>query len=433
MINYILITFFLLFYGYLVCKNTKTGIYLIILFLPSYLIRFKVGPVPFTLLEGMILILFFCWLFKVYKSGGKLNLNIFKPSGLNPLPKIFRLPIILFLVAATLAAFLSDNRIAALGTWKAYFIEPLLFFIVLIYSIKESKEIKNIIYCLEILVIAIGIFAFIQKLTGALIPNPYWADELTRRVTTFFGYPNANSLLLAPIFILTIGNLLGDKKNYLTIINSAAIILGAATIVWTQSTGAFIGIVAGIFFLLIYFQRTRIISIIFLIIFLYLSIASPLSPFDLSQLSPQQLGLDATSLQIRINQWQETFELLKDHPLLGAGLANYQNMIKPYHQYGFIEMFLYPHNFFLNFWVETGLLGLFAIIWLLIVFFIYSLKKIKESVEPFISLTIAGSMVTLLIHGLVDVPYFKNDLAILFWVIIGLIIVNNNKISINKT
>ena len=33
-------------------------------------------------------------------------------------------------------------------------------------------------------------------------------------------------------------------------------------------------------------------------------------------------------------------------------------------------------------------------------------------------------MTVLLIHGLVDVPYFKNDLAVLFWIIIGLIIIN---------
>ncbi len=29
-------------------------------------------------------------------------------------------------------------------------------------------------------------------------------------------------------------------------------------------------------------------------------------------------------------------------------------------------------------------------------------------------------MTALLIHGLVDVPYFKNDLAMLFWIIYAL-------------
>ncbi len=33
-----------------------------------------------------------------------------------------------------------------------------------------------------------------------------------------------------------------------------------------------------------------------------------------------------------------------------------------------------------------------------------------------------AAMVVIVIHGLVDTPYFKNDLAILFWLIIGLLI-----------
>lgn len=433
MYYYILISLFILLYSYLTCKNTKTGIYLIILFLPSYLIRFKVGPVPFTLLEGTILILFFCWLFKVYKSGGKLNLNIFRPSTNNPLPKIFRLPIILFLVAATIGAFISPNLTAALGVWKAYFLEAILFFIVFIYNIKDQKDLKNVIYCLEILVIAIGIFAIIQKITGIFIPIDFWAKAATRRVTTFFGYPNANGLLIAPIILLTIGNLLTNKSLKSLILSPLAIILGILTIIFAQSTGALVGVICGILFLLFYYSRTRKITLIATIIFLIVILLSPFSPFK-QKINYQKLDLNSTSLEIRLNQWPETLKMLKDNPIFGVGLANYQNKFKPYHQFEFIEIFLYPHNIFLNFWSEIGLLGLMAFIWLIIVFFVYGFKKLKESNPPLLLLTIIGSMVTLLIHGLADVPYFKNDLAILFWMIIGLvIIVSKNKISNNKT
>ena len=432
MMYYILIAIFLLLYSYLACKNIKTGIYLIVLFLPSYLIRFKVGPIPFTLLEGMILILFFCWLVKLYRKGGKINFNLLKPSENNPLPQIFRWPIILFLVAATISVFMSVNQIAALGIWKAYFIEPLLFFIVFIYNIKDQKDLKNVIYCLEILVIAIGLFAVIQKITGALIPIDFWAKAATRRVTTFFGYPNANGLLIAPIILLAIGNLLTNKNLKSFILSSLTIMLGILTIIFAQSTGALGGVICGLLFLLFYYNRTRKITLIAIIIFLIVILLSPFSSFK-QKINYQKLDLNSTSLEIRLNQWSETLKMLRDNPILGVGLANYQNKFKPYHQFEFIEIFLYPHNIFLNFWSEIGLLGLMAFIWLIVVFFVYGFKKLKESASPILLLTIIGAMITLLIHGLVDVPYFKNDLAILFWVIIGLIIVNNNKISINKT
>ena len=32
----------------------------------------------------------------------------------------------------------------------------------------------------------------------------------------------------------------------------------------------------------------------------------------------------------------------------------------------------------------------------------------------------ASAMIALVVHGLVDVPYFKNDLAMLFWLLLAL-------------
>jgi len=35
-------------------------------------------------------------------------------------------------------------------------------------------------------------------------------------------------------------------------------------------------------------------------------------------------------------------------------------------------------------------------------------------------------MICLLIHGFFDVPYFKNDLSVFFWLLIGLLVVSKN-------
>jgi hypothetical protein len=35
-----------------------------------------------------------------------------------------------------------------------------------------------------------------------------------------------------------------------------------------------------------------------------------------------------------------------------------------------------------------------------------------------------AAMVAIIIYGLVDVPYFKNDLSVLFWTILGLAEIN---------
>jgi hypothetical protein len=73
-----------------------------------------------------------------------------------------------------------------------------------------------------------------------------------------------------------------------------------------------------------------------------------------------------------------------------------------------------------------------AFIWLVIKFFkagfnsgdkqLALLKRSGQvTVKQWLKLGIMAAMITIIIHGLVDVPYFKNDLAILFWIIMALI------------
>jgi len=168
------------------------------------------------------------------------------------------------------------------------------------------------------------------------------------------------------------------------------------------------------------------------------------------QLIMENATLSDLSGQIRVQQWKETWNMLKDGRLItGAGLAGYQIAIKPYHREGIFynfdndpnfrnnlvfggadykakhwqptEIYLYPHNFFLNFWSETGLLGLIAILLILIKFFTDYLRT-DEARRP-LYLILISVMIAIVVHGLVDVQYFKNDLSVLFWLVVGMSVV----------
>ena len=43
------------------------------------------------------------------------------------------------------------------------------------------------------------------------------------------------------------------------------------------------------------------------------------------------------------------------------------------------------------------------------------------------TLPVQAALVALIIHGLVDTPYFKNDLSVLFWVLIVLTMLGSSK------
>jgi O-antigen ligase len=229
-------------------------------------------------------------------------------------------------------------------------------------------------------------------------------------------------------------------------------------IYFAKSKGALVGVMAGlgIFLLLSVGKKIRLV-----IIFLVLILAAGILAYAPSRSFVLEKTIHSKSLQIREQQWKETWEMLKDGRLVsGVGLANYQQAVAPYHQEGIFlrdysdpdwhkktvfnaeyrasvwqptEIYLYPHNIFLNFWSELGLAGVLLFIWIIVKYLLVSFKLLaKDNKNKFIILGFLSAMVVIITHGLVDVPYFKNDLAIMFWVLVAMISLADINIGTNQ-
>lgn len=419
MLYEILIIAFALFFAYLSWDRAGLAIAMIVFSLYSYIARFELFNIPFTLLEMMILILFAMWLIKNFKhiKGHFLRTNKAAVAILTD----YGLGIILLLIISLTAVAVSPLTIPALGIWKAYFLEPIMFFLVFINVIKNKRDLNWLFFTLGLSALVISALAIYQKFTGWAIPNEFWADEETRRVTSFFGYPNAVSLYLGPIIILYIGRIvtyLKKDKAIPFIFSLLVIISSLLSIIFAVSQGAWVGVAAGIIFWgVLYNNRSRIITISGLIIlFIILSFLPNLYTPVL-----QELSFKGVSGQIRLEMWSETWAMLKDHFVFGAGLDGYQTVFDPYHQARHIEVYLYPHNIILNFWSELGLAGLILFVYFFVKFFRQGIRLIKT--ERNWALTLMAVMVTIIVHGLVDVPYFKNDLSVMFWLWLGMMTV----------
>ena len=94
-------------------------------------------------------------------------------------------------------------------------------------------------------------------------------------------------------------------------------------IIFAQSTGAIIAL-AGIAILFGLINKTRLYAVGAIIAAAIFSTTPLKQPFANEVLS-RHFG------QLRLNMWGETVEMLKTHPILGAGLANYQTAVRPWH------------------------------------------------------------------------------------------------------
>ena len=463
---YFFIVYSLLFI-ILAIKQPKLALFLICALLPTYQLRFKILGLPTTVLEVMIVILFAYWLInklKTQKSKLKTTTQNLKISNWFWL-------ILAWLIIGLVAVSVSPNKFAGLGHWRAYFLEPILLLIVFIdlskREIKESTHTNKqnnyftirasrgndyplpilVLFGLGISALYISIWAIYQKIFGGgMLSLEVWQYPFTKiwRVTGPFPHSNFLGLFLGPIIMLSFGQLIGNWKNKKPLVISYwlfVIIAGFVAIIFARSEGAILGILAGLIFFLFCLlpsKKRLFFLVLLLVIGSLLFVISPWRNYLLEKITFQDL-----SSQLRLNIWQGTIELLKDKPIFGAGLRGYQKLIpqyqKPFYhpetsQLISVETHPYPHNLFLAIWAELGIFGLVIFILIVFNFFKLGFKKLFRNLkleirnsepaksEKILIVAILSAMVTILIHGTVDTPYFKNDLSVLFWLIIGLMI-----------
>ncbi len=415
LLSLIAIVFLFLFF-FVAKKSIFYGILLISATMPSYLVRLHIGTVPTTWLELQIIILFFLWIFEK-KITPKEFLRFFLSLEIWPI-------FLLLFFASSISVLSSPDVPAALGIWKAYFLEPMIFLLILIHTVR-FKQIRHFMWPFCFTVFFISVIACYQKLTAWNIPLPEWRVEATRRVTFFFDSPNAVGLLLAPmvafIFAIFASEIRTNQskpisnpwQSFYQLLMLASMVMGALAIWFARSRAALIAVGISALFIVYHVWPKKIV---FSLLALMLGIIVVITPI-------RSAFLDLATFQVasgrhRLMLYENTWNMLKDNVFYGAGLAGFPFFYDQYRSPKHTEKLIYPHNFFLNFWSETGLLGMLSITALLMYFFFISFQEIRKKNPVAIALT--SSMMAILIHGMVDVPYFKNDLAILFWLIYGL-------------
>lgn len=367
--------------------------------LPTYLIRFQIGFVPMTFLEVFVLLIFVVWFIKIFVYKEKIYF-----------PKEWRILTALFIAAGTIAVFVSPDLKQALGLWKAYIVEPLLFFIVFINVIKTPEQRKRIYWAFGLTTVFLCLVTIFQYIGLIEIPAHY-GFESPKRATGIFPFPTAVGKYLAPIVAMFIGFLFMNKKPKLALL---VVICGLLAISLSVSRGALIGVGAAIVFVSFFSAWRK---------WIWLGLAGL---FVLLLLIPQTRGnivevfeTKDTSTDVRLVMWKGAARIIEDHPIAGTGLASFPLVYDEYKENSHVEYFPNPDNLYLTLWIEMGLAGVLVFLAIVVQFFREGLPKAKGNAYI---VGLMAAMVAILIHGFLDTPYFKNDLAIQFWIFIGLMV-----------
>ena len=372
---------------------------------PAYAVRWHVGSYPTTLLEVLIGLTVLAFVLESARAGVRLAWRT---------PYTYAAA--LFVVAGLVAVLVSPDRRAALGLYRAYLLEPIAFFYV-------AGEVVRTVGAAYLLLGGLGLGGLGAGLANSAVVlaalETHRLNPAVAAPAVIYNTPNAVALYLVPL--VAIGSAValhtGDRRLRLGAVLFTAL-AGLSTLL-SFSRGGYAALVAVAVGLALSHRRRW-----------YLLGAEAVAAVVLVKVPPiaNRLGheLSATdpnnSLVSRVKLWEATLHMLRDHPVLGTGLSGFARSIGPYRGGVFNETLMYPHNILLNFWAETGLLGVVAFGWLLVQGFRTTLRGWREGFDEWrpLQLGLLLALVAIVVHGMVDVPYWKNDLSLGFWALLGL-------------
>lgn len=347
----------------------------------------------------------------------------------------FVIGITLFFFGAIFSFVANPFSLTGFGMLKTWFVFPILALWLWIQTKPNDRDLMRLLFVW----LGVSVFAALASLTF------FFQGTLTYdgRLSAWYASPNYLAFFLAPSVLLgsrLFSYLQPLRRKFLNslLFALALIILGAA-IFLTGSYTAWISITTAliIYFFLGYLsgvsrhQNVMLILSLFVVFFIFIFLQSGSEKWQsLVTLSPR------SSLASRIMIWQSAAKIIYDYPILGIGVGRFQEMYLAYQKYFplYLEWAVpQPHNLYLAVWLQTGLLGLAGFI-LLIIFWLRKMfqlwqSSIQDEQAKKTSALFIALMVLFLLLGIADTPFFKTDLAFIFWLVLALGIGFLNKIK----
>ena len=373
--------------------------------MPAYTLRWHVGFYPTTVLEDAI-----------FLTVASFALESWRLRVVPTLRSPFTLPAAIFLVAGAISVVAAPDRRAALGIYRAYLIEPIAFFFVLSNVVNSAKRASAVLAGLAAGGAVVGIA------NSVVVLDAIRRGALNTAVTApVVIYTNANdvALFLVPLIALAGSIALYSADRRLRLLSMAFLVIAVGSTLLSFSRGGYLALAAvALGLALSHRQRWRLLSAAAAV-----GIVTVLIPPINHRLAVElNFSNPNNTLVGRFELWRVSLEMLGQHILFGAGLSGFARTIAPLWNPTHIDRFIYPHNIVLTFWSETGLLGLAAFVWLMVTGFAQGWRGWRTGNRGWrpLELGVVLALVAVVVHGMVDVPYFKNDLSLEFWTLMGL-------------
>ncbi|MHB1501717.1 MAG: O-antigen ligase family protein [Candidatus Dormibacteria bacterium] len=391
---------------------SRIGVFVTAAALPAYVLRGTLlGKLPFTGLEVVLGLTVLAFILESWQQRRMPHLD-------TP----FTVLIGVLLVATVIGVAVSPDKRDALGIAKAYIVEPVLYFFVVINVLRSNWDWERLTYGLYVSGTVVTVSQFVA-LAGSLRAHTFNINTSPPVPTWLWTNNNFGGIFLDPLVALALGLALFGGVRHRRVHWAMLILLGLGDVL-TLSRGSWFALVLIALVAAVIHPRRRILLVGLAVAAVAALALPPIRHRVENELNPNN---PANSAVTRVHLWHATVDLLVAHPFTGSGLANYQQEVGPYrvalHQV-IHQTHVYPDQLELDFWVELGVMGLIFLLGFLIELGRYLIPVVRAGPlsHPWAAALLLA-WVGILAHGLVDSPYWKNDLSVEWWGLAALVVV----------
>lgn len=292
-------------------------------------------------------------------------------------------------------------------------------FFILSYILKDKRimdRILKICFSISLLVSSFAIYQFIH--------NKFFTKTIVENFRVGSFLQNSNNLGAYLIFFvfISINMIFISKDRKKKILYTLATMIILSGIILCGSRNALLALMFGIFILILCYDKKYMIWGVLLVALL---IMVPISRNRIVQV------FDMKQNASRVKIWKTSIYMIKDKPILGIGYENFYEAYPTYFNKHKKELYvslyyrpLHPHNMFLKFQTEIGILGTVSII----IFLAISLRLIIRVNNKFSNKVIKAklkslgiSFVVFQVMNLLDCYYGIPKLMVTMFIFLGII------------
>lgn len=303
-----------------------------------------------------------------------------------------------------------------------YHISAALCALLTVSAVRCAEDLKRLLAGGGICVLVSSLYGVYQRLQGVEVNRSYvdltlaLNQNMPGRVESFYDNPNTFAEVLILLLPLVLALFLCSKTLLGRLAAAAAFAVGVAALGMTYSRASWVGIACAMA-VMVFLWKPKLIP--FFAVFCALCVPFLPSTIWNRILTITILTSDASTAS-RIPLYRAALEVIRSRPVRGAGLGTSapQAFITAFNLFHANFPYVHSHNFYLELWIQTGLLGFvsfFAAMLWNIKNAARAVRHSKGSAARTITCAAAASLCGIMVCGLADYPWHYPRVMCIFW------------------